>query len=378
MTPKQRMLSAYRGLATDRTPVAPEFWYYYPAKLLGVDMIEFEREVPFHIALKSTFEQFRCEGWGAVFPSIPNEQAKLSTSEVWRDDETLEVVQRWRTAAGELTSRKSYSRKEPSWQVERPVKDLARDLPAWEAVALGGEPENLDGATVSQAHKEVGDSYLLEGWLGVPFFDFYADAREGGFQQAVCEFMAPECKTVLEGLRSRYTEFLLRTVRALCESTPLESFCLGCQWSCNSLIGPNLWRKWDKPVIQKVAEEIHRHDKLLHIHFHGRCLDTVADFAEIGVDCVCPFERSPGGDVEGLEGLREVRRLLKNKVTVNGNIHTVETLIRGSTDDVRREVREIREVFAGSNRIIIGSGDQIGRETPEENLWAMIEEATKP
>ena len=36
-TPKQRMLNAYRGTPSDRFPVAPEFWYFYPARLLGVD-----------------------------------------------------------------------------------------------------------------------------------------------------------------------------------------------------------------------------------------------------------------------------------------------------------------------------------------------------
>ena len=51
MTPKARMLAAYRGQPVDRPPVAPEFWYYYPAKVLGVDMLEFSK-VPFHIALK--------------------------------------------------------------------------------------------------------------------------------------------------------------------------------------------------------------------------------------------------------------------------------------------------------------------------------------
>jgi len=30
------------------------------------------------------------------------------------------------------------------------------------------------------------------------------------------------------------------------------------------------------------------------------------------------------------------------------------------------------------NRLIIGSGDQIGQETPDENIIAMIEEGSKP
>ena len=198
--------------------------------------------------------------------------------------------------------------------------------------------------------------------------------------------------------------------RIICERTPFESVVIGCSWSCNSLLGPRLWSRWDKPVIAAVAAEAHRNGRLLHIHFHGKCLDSVAEFAEIGIDCVCPFERPPGGDVVGLDGLREVRRRLSDCgagactppvhdhqrrdggvqapalqseddddtrpcVTMNGNIHTVETLIRGTEEDVRREVREVWEAFEGTNRVIIGTGDQVGRETPEANLRAMIEEA---
>ncbi len=32
------------------------------------------------------------------------------------------------------------------------------------------------------------DTYLLEGWLGVPFFDYYASGREGGMQTAILDF----------------------------------------------------------------------------------------------------------------------------------------------------------------------------------------------
>ena len=168
---------------------------------------------------------------------------------------------------------------------------------------------------------------------------------------------------------------MVRTVRRICTQTPLESLCIGCSWSCNSLIGPELWRRWDKPIIRAVAEEAHRHGRLLHIHFHGKCMETVADFAGTGIDCVCPFERPPGGDVNGLDELRTVERLLRGRTTMNGNVHTVETLIRGTPDDVRREVREILEAFRGNPRVIVGTGDQVGRETPEENLRALVETA---
>ena len=62
---------------------------------------------------------------------------------------------------------------------------------------------------------------------------------------------------------------------------------------------------------------------------------------------------------------------------MNGNVHTVETLIRGDENEVRREVREILEAFRGNPRVIVGTGDQVGRETPKENLFAMIDEAKR-
>jgi hypothetical protein len=189
---------------------------------------------------------------------------------------------------------------------------------------------------------------------------------------------AEEEPAVLERTRRRYMASQKEVVRRICRDTPYESFVIGCSYSCNSLIGPAMWRRWDKPYLQEMADEIHRHGKLLHIHFHGRAMETISDFAEIGIDCVCPFERSPGGDVDGVEGLRQVRALLRDRTTMNGNVHTVETLIRGTPEQVRREVREIREAFSGSARLIIGTGDQVGGETPEENILAMIEEAQLP
>jgi uroporphyrinogen-III decarboxylase len=92
------------------------------------------------------------------------------------------------------------------------------------------------------------------------------------------------------------------------------------------------------------------------------------------LDCICPFERPPGGDITDL---LEVRQVLADKTTFNGNVSTVETLIKGAPDDVRREVMEILEAFTDSRRLIIGTGDQVGSETKDENIFAMIDTVRK-
>jgi hypothetical protein len=371
------MINAYRGCFSDVPAVAPEFWYYYPAKVLGVDMIEFEREVPFHQALKTTFKKFECEGWGIVPLHFTREDVTYQVRDKWLDCDTLEVCRTTRTPLGTLTDASRLSRNEPAWIVERPIKNLERDLSAWEFAELGGEPGDVDLSPLVSAWEDTGDSFLLEAMIGEPFFDFFARAREGGFETAVGDFMNPDFRPKLIELRDRYIQRVKGVTRRICTETPIESLFIGCAWSCNSLIGPNMWREWDKPVIKAVAEEVHKYGRLLHIHFHGNCMETVGDFAELGIDCVCPFERPPGGDVDGLAGLQEIARLLYKRTTMNGNIHTVNTLIRGNPQEVRREVREVLEAFADNPRVIIGTGDQVGRETPEENLHAFVEEARK-
>jgi len=371
-TPKQRMLNAYHGILNDRPAVAPEFWYYFPARLLGLDMIEFNR-VPFHQALKHAFEKYECDGWGITFAGSCPTDVERESEDRRLDEYRVSSHTIAHTPYGALTSASIADRREPGWVTERWIKDFARDLPAYEYLTLGADPAEIDFSGAVRAWEEVGESYLLEFYLGEGFFDYVAPACEGELEAAISYFL--DYETELERLRERYTDYMIRKTRAICEKTTFESLFIGCTWSCLSLISPAMWRKWDKPVLAAICDEAHRHGRLLHLHNHGKCLVLAADFPEIGVDCVCPFERPPGGDVEGLAGLKLVAERLAGRTTMNGNIHTVETLIRGNPDDVRREVREVLEAFQGNPHVIVGTGDQVGRETPEENIRAMIEEA---
>ena len=367
MTPKQRMLAAYRGEAVDTVPVAPEFWYYVPARVLGVDMVTFERQVPLWEALRHTFKYYGTEGWGIVGAHIPVQD--VQTREQWVDlGGVFESRVTIHTPLGELTSRTRYDPREPSWVVERPIKDFERDWPAYRYWTFG-EIDAADWSGVEKALAAVGEDYLLEVALGAPFFDYIAAGRHGAPAQAILDLL--DHSVFFEELHEAYIERMRQLARQACAKTSAEAFFIGCAWSCVSVIGPALWRRWDKPVIKAVAEEVHAAGKLLHIHFHGKCRAVLADLADCGADCVCPFERPPGGDIEDLA---EVSTVIGDHVTMNGNVHTVKTLIRGTPAQVVREVEEIFQQWGRKGRrLILGTGDQVGAETPEENIAAMID-----
>lgn len=368
MTSKQRMLAAYRGELPDCVPVAPEFWCYYPARLLGLDMVTFEREVPHWEALQKTFKHYGTDGWGIVGPAVPAQDVRYHGDWVDLGGGRFESRTTAETPHGTLSMRQQFDRVEPSWVVERPVKVFERDWPAYRDMTLGSIAD-ADWSGVNRALDAVGEDYLLEVAVAGPFFDYIATAREGGLEQGIFDLLDHE--DYLLDLHEVYIDYSRRLTRAVFENTSAESVFVGCCWSCTSLISPAIWRRWDKPVIRAVADEAHAAGKLLHVHFHGKCHDLLQDLADCGADCICPFERPPGGDITDLS---EVRRILDGRVSVNGNVHTVETLIRGTADDVRREVEQIFAQWGpDKRRLILGTGDQVGRETPEENILALVE-----
>lgn len=371
-TPKKRMLNAYRGIFSDHYPVAPEFWYYYPAKVMGIDMIEFEREIPHWKAMQETFSTYNCEGWGIVAPVVNNPERKVASSfkKISNSEYRGETIETYKS--GRFRSSRIYMKEEPSWTENHPV-EKPEELPLYLEMVLS-EKNEFDFSKACEAHKAVGEDYLLELSIGLPFFDFIATAM--GFEQTIYYFLS-EDESVLRDYQQRYTAYCKRMISEASEKTRFESFFIGCSYSNASLLGPDLWRQWEKPFHRAMSDEAHRHDLLVHSHIHGDCRKNILDFHETELDCICPFERPPGGDIEGKAGLEYVRDSIGDAITMNGNVHTVETLIRGTPDDVRREVQEIKEVFQGLPRLIIGTGDQVGKETPEENIYAMIEEGVK-
>jgi Uroporphyrinogen decarboxylase (URO-D) len=369
-TPRERMLAAYEGRFSDVVPVAPEFWYYVPARLMGMPMYQFELEVPHWKALQLTFNHNECEGWGIVAAGTPKDWFGKQESNTRRmDAKRFEVTNTIAVGGQRLTSRTIMDEREPSWLVERYIKDFDADWPIYAAATLI-PPDELDWTVVQTALNAVGDDYLLEVFAGFPFVDFAGTQREGGLEQVIVDLMDRE--DYLRDIQQRHIQNVVETIHAAFEKLTARSVFIASSWSSLSLLSPAVWRKWEKPLLAAAIQAAHECGGLVHHHFHGKCTAILQDLADLGLDCICPFERPRGGDVTDLA---RVRKALAECTTFNGNVQTVDTLIRGTPADVRREVHEILDAFQGSARVIVGTGDQVGGETPEENIQAMIETA---
>jgi len=73
--------------------------------------------------------------------------------------------------------------------------------------------------------------------------------------------------------------------------------------------------------------------------------------------------------------LAEIKKLYGDKLVLKGNLHTTDIMLRGTPDDVREAAKKAIDAAAEGGRFILSTGDQCGRDTPDENIFALIETA---
>jgi len=105
------------------------------------------------------------------------------------------------------------------------------------------------------------------------------------------------------------------------------------------------------------------------LHACGKSKYLVESFVkETDLDCFNPLEKPPMGDID----LAEARRISGRKMALMGNLHTTDVMLRGSVADVEREARKAIDDAGRDGGFILSTGDQCGRDTPDENIFAMI------
>jgi len=92
---------------------------------------------------------------------------------------------------------------------------------------------------------------------------------------------------------------------------------------------------------------------------------------ETDLTVIDPLEMPPMGDCD----LADLKKRFGRKIVLKGNLHTTDVMLRGSVEDVRNASRKAIDDASAGGGFILSTGDQCGRDTPDENLRAMIEAA---
>ena len=135
---------------------------------------------------------------------------------------------------------------------------------------------------------------------------------------------------------------------------------------------PDIFRELVLPALKRVTELAEDIGIPTHVHSCGPETELVKIAAEeTKLTIIDPLEIPPMGDCN----LKELKMLYGDKIILKGNLHTTKIMLKGSEADVEEASKRAIDDSAAGGGFVLSTGDQCGRDTPDENIFAMVETA---
>lgn len=369
VTKRERLLTVLNGGIPDSVPVCPDISNAVPVRLTGkpfYNVYAFENPPLWkaHIAAIRHFDidgGFELYSFGDLFGDEPKSERRV----VRRNPEGGFVTRDYFPDTG----------KWQDWVYVHFVDDVSAYGVDPESIGLSAIPsewEPLVGVrkcpegfgSWKMAKRELGD----HGIIGMP-----CGAHVGVVhcpEQVYEYYENPMATYARRDAMIERAERNFKTIAALDEKP--DFIFAGCS---GSLVyqTPEMFRELSLPVLKRVCELAASLGIFTHVHSCGPQKEMVRMIVESGISLavIDPLEMAPGGDCE----LADLKKHFGDRIVLKGNLHTTNVMLHGSVEDVISASKMAIDAAAVGGRFILSTGDQCGRDTPAENIRAMVETA---
>ena len=371
MMPRERLQTVLRGEIPDCVPVAPDFSNMIPARLTGKPFwdLYLYNDPPIWDAYIDCAKYFDIDAvMDGYFPlSFPDGAGKGPAWERFIIERTPERIVTRRSYVD--SGKRVWSEVVDVFPVAEPSKhglsaEALRLPPVPERFepVEGVKPVDTSPSGLKRIMDLMGDQGLVGVWLtGSVVFD----SAEGVYRY----YDHPElherwARERVEAVEKRFAQVMAMDVRP-------DFVCVG---GSGTLIfqTEEMFTKIAFPAVKRGIELATGAGFPTHVHSCGPEKALVKIMAEqTDLTVIDPLEHAPMGDCD----LAELKRLYGSSLTLKGNLHTTDVMLRGSPDDVKRASMKAIDDAAEGGRFILSTGDQCGRDTPDENLRMMVETA---
>ena len=206
---------------------------------------------------------------------------------------------------------------------------------------------------------------VVDGAVDLPI-DIWFGYRQGGYAEVILDLI--DKKARMHEIFDFFIEKQLEWFRMKVEAKP-DVLKMNASASSLSALSPSLFREYNLPVIKEVTRLCKRAGILSRLHMCGRSYEAVKMlYEETDLNIINPLEPPPGGDVS----LRKAKEEFGDKFCLEGNLNTFETLLRGTPDDVKKACLQCILDAGEGGGFVLATADQVARDTPDENIQAMV------
>lgn len=378
MIPKQRMLLALNHKEPDRVPLGE----------LGIDSPITEKALR-----RKTFYRAKWREWTAIWQGGRDEVVESqkkdmvdlvrrfewdfvtvhlvpSKYKIYKKPKFLEKYT-WEDEEGRVWK---YSPLSEGWPIcikqrEIGLKDLKESSPS------ELEPDESELELVRYVVRELGETHFILGRTGDGSFWRNPFIFGGGGERTFIDVGSFE-SYLMKMITN--PEFIFKATQigvkqAIATSTALlEAGCDGviatadyCS-SQGSLMSPEHFRKFVYPALKKHCDAVHHKGGYFIKHTDGNTWPILEMMVEAGIDGYQGIQLNAGMD------MRKLREKYGNKICLFGGVDC-DTLIKGSREDVKREVEYAIKYAASGGGLVITSGNTVTAGTKYENYIDMLE-----
>ena len=370
MTSKERMLAALRNEQPDCVPVAPDISNMIPCRLTGKPFwdIYLYDDPPWWQAYINAVKHFGFDGWLYTTPiELDSDRAANEHQPVWREAIVGRTADRIYTRThAPIGGREQWSATCTVYYVADPptggvplgkigLIEAAPD--EWEDVKRRTSYPGLEA--FREANRMMGDDGVVALSVGMPGLAVWVT-------DSIYEYYDHHGRVLERCERER--EQTLRRLRQYLKLMP-DLILIGA--SGHMIANPEpIFRELSLPTLKDITALCKQAEVPSQVHCCGPEFDLVRIAAEeTDLSSINPLEPPPMGDCD----LGEVKRRFGSNLSLMGNLHTTEVMLRGTAETVREAARQAIDAAAEGGGFILSTGDQCGRDTPDENLYAMIE-----
>ncbi|MCL5098143.1 MAG: uroporphyrinogen decarboxylase, partial [Candidatus Omnitrophica bacterium] len=210
-----------------------------------------------------------------------------------------------------------------------------------------------DRVKAAARFKELaGKDYLVEGWIEGPCAEA-ADLR--GINSLMLDFV--DDPAFIRDLFDFILDLELRFARAQVEA---GADMIGVGDAAASLVGPKYYAEYVWPYEKKMVDGLHAMGTRVRLHICGNTRLILEGMGRLGCEIV---------DLD-LAPVSEARAKMGPDQLLLGNIHPVHVLRNGTADLVATAIKECHR--QAGPRFVVGAGCEVTRDTPEENLRALV------
>jgi uroporphyrinogen decarboxylase len=385
--PRERVKTALRHVAADRVPVdflaTPEIWrqlvdhldpdtdevgpseYFDPAweavlRYLEVDcrVISYDQ---FCVPPESTLRKgARVDWWDALSRSTPNRMWRQIVPEgdsydIWGHH--VHVVENPTGAYEEFAS----------WPLSKAQNIHDLKMHPWP------EPDwwEFDSLPALLAHLDSREQYHIRFRIG-SVFEIAWQLR--GMEEFLMDLaLDPSIPLyIMDRLVDVYTENTRRVLDLIGDRLDMVYLYDDVATQQSLVMSQEMWERYIRPRHAQIIDVVKSYEVPVMYHCDGAIYPLIPELIDMGVDVLNPIQ----ADAAGMEPVR-LKEEFGDRLSFHGGIDIIQTLPKGSVEDVRAEVRERVRVLGQGGGYILASSHHIQSDTPLENVFAMYDVALR-